>query len=39
MKIILTILLSITTVMFAQDKPELPGWGYNGNECIRYKHL
>ncbi len=27
MKIILTILLSITTVMFAQDKPELPGWG------------
>ncbi len=27
MKIILTILLSITTVMFAQDRPELPGWG------------
>lgn len=27
MKIILTILVSMTTVMFAQDQPELPGWG------------
>ena len=27
MKIILTILLSITTVMLSQDNPELPGWG------------
>ena len=29
MKIILTILVSMTTVMFAQDQPELPGWGVN----------
>ena len=27
MKIILTILLSITTVLLSQEKPQLPGWG------------